>query len=366
MLTGRTLKGKLSIAFALMLVLMAMIGLSGYRGIENILGKNHEFNEGIKLDTQLMESSQRIHINVLNLRRYEKDVVLNIDHPETVSEYKDKWEKERTSLQQDMEMLDKLTLGGAAEERDRLQAAAQYFVVYQGGFLHVLDLIENGMIKTSQEGNREISKFKEDIQNFEKAIEDNIARYAKFRETSEKLSISIGKNTERKMLGIVLIGLIVAIGLAFLITLSISRPLAQLVGIVEQVSQGDLKITINSRLLGSGDEIGRLARAFSEMSGGLNVMIRKIQSVSYQVATVSSQVGNNLKGVIEGASSQAASTGSASASVEQMNAAFREITSNVEHLFQTAETTSSSILEMTASISEVDNSAQKMASQAEE
>lgn len=56
----------------------------------------------------------------------------------------------------------------------------------------------------------------------------------------------------------------------------ITRPLAHLVGVIGKVAQGDLTVGVESKLLAAQDEIGILARAFSEMSASLKKVMQEL------------------------------------------------------------------------------------------
>lgn len=329
MLSGLSIKGKLAISFVLILGLMAVMSLSGYQGIENILEKNHQTSEGIHQDSLLMEKSQRAEIDVLNLRRAEKDCFLNIDHPEKLAEYKEKWEKERANLVSDLEALDQLTSTRTSEERESVRSLKQLFERYQNGFLFVFGLIEKGTVRTPQEGNGEMTKFKDSIHSFEKAIEDTVSRYGKIRESSEQLSVGIGKNTEKRMLAIVLIGLVIATGLAVPITLSITRPILQAVAVAERIAEGDLGIIVH---VDRNDETGRLLAALKSMTERLAKTIGEVRTAAASLSSASQQIAASTQNLSQGTSEQASSVEETTSSLEQMNAS---ITQNSENSRQT-------------------------------
>jgi len=78
--------------------------------------------------------------------------------------------------------------------------------------------------------------------------------------------------------------LLVAVGLGFLVTRAITRPIHDLACKAEQIAGGDLTIQMaqNSR-----DEIGELAGSFARMAGSLRDTLRRVNDTSSQVAAAS-------------------------------------------------------------------------------
>ena len=71
-----------------------------------------------------------------------------------------------------------------------------------------------------------------------------------------------------------LVAVLITTGLALLITRNISKPLADLVEVVEQVTAGDLE---QAAAVGRRDEIGALARAFNTMTAQLRGLIGTLE-----------------------------------------------------------------------------------------
>lgn len=77
--------------------------------------------------------------------------------------------------------------------------------------------------------------------------------------------------------GIALLGLVVVLILAYLLTRSITRPIAELVRATEAIADGDLshEVTIQSK-----DEVGRLAASFNRMTRTLKATMEELYGVN--------------------------------------------------------------------------------------
>ncbi|MFZ5874827.1 MAG: methyl-accepting chemotaxis protein [Nitrospirota bacterium] len=127
-------------------------------------------------------------------------------------------------------------------------------------------------------------------------------------------------------------------------------PIERMASVVTRVADGDFTQTIE---VTSHDEIGVLASGFNQMASSLKGMIRKVQEAANAVTSASEHIAGNSRKVTEGANIQSISTEKTSSSLVQMNASLREVGDGIEVLSSASEATSSSILEMSAAISEV-------------
>ncbi|ENQ3079810.1 methyl-accepting chemotaxis protein [Bacillus cereus] len=78
----------------------------------------------------------------------------------------------------------------------------------------------------------------------------------------------------------------------YFITLSITKPLKQLVISSHKISEGDLTETIEVR---SNDEIGQLGKGFNEMAGSLRELISRINSSAGHVAASSEELTASVR-----------------------------------------------------------------------
>lgn len=146
--------------------------------------------------------------------------------------------------------------------------------------------------------------------------------------------------------------LIVGIGIAiasYFVKISMA-PLERMAAVVTKIAAGDFTQVIEVK---SRDELGVLGGAFNQMAASLKAMIRKIQDAANAVTTASEDIAQNSRKVTSGANLQSVSTEKTSSSLVEMNASLREVGEGIEVLSSASEATSSSILEMSAAISEV-------------
>ncbi|WP_166240962.1 methyl-accepting chemotaxis protein [Paenibacillus turpanensis] len=118
------------------------------------------------------------------------------------------------------------------------------------------------------------------------------------------------------MITIVAISVIAAIALGFLISRIISNPIRKMVGVAENIADGDLNVAIE---VTSKDEVGILAAAFQRMTDNLNNVMNNIRTASEQVASGARQVSESSITLSDGATEQASSVEELTASLEEMS-----------------------------------------------
>jgi methyl-accepting chemotaxis protein len=149
-------------------------------------------------------------------------------------------------------------------------------------------------------------------------------------------------------LGILLVGSYVS----YLLAKQISDPIISIVRGSKAMADGDLStiVTVKQR-----DEIGVLAKAFNEMSGRLRNLISQVRENTLAVTDVSQKLHQTSDGISSEVNKQESAVEETSSSIIQMGASITEVNKNVELLSLSANDTSSSILEMDATINEIAN-----------
>jgi methyl-accepting chemotaxis protein len=126
-----------------------------------------------------------------------------------------------------------------------------------------------------------------------------------------------------------IIGVVVALGLGFLLTRAITRPIFKAVGVTEKLSAGDLTVHID---VDSKDETGQLLTAMKNMVAKLSEVVRDVQTAADNVAAGSEELSSTAEQMSQGATEQAASAEEVSSSMEQMGANIRQ---NADNALQT-------------------------------
>ncbi len=132
-------------------------------------------------------------------------------------------------------------------------------------------------------------------------------------------------DTERVAVIIMLIGVIVAMVLAYIITRNIRSSITNCLNASEQIAVGDLSSDI--RVKGK-DEIAQLSAALNTMQERLRDVVSNVQSASSNVASGSRQLNESSIMLSQGATEQAANAEEVSSSLEEMSGNIQQNTDN--------------------------------------
>jgi len=324
MLNNMKIGTRLLASFGLILLLLIVVAGTGYWGV-----KSGEQTTVTLLDTegQLSQHSARARANVLGMRRYEKDIFLNLGATEKVENYYKEWTEEVASTNERIADLEKASIH--PDDKEMIKSIKENLKLYQAGFVKVYASIRDGRIKTGAEANSAIAEFKDESHKMEAAAVKLAQDANKKMEESKGV---IEKATQRVMLLILVISLVavfIGVLLSILVTRSIKGPLALGVQVANKLADGDLTIEIGAT---SKDETGMLLAAMSNMVNKLKEIVSDVKSATDNVASGSQQLSSGSEEMSQGASEQAAAAEEASSSMEQMSSNIRQ---NADNAIQT-------------------------------
>jgi len=367
MLQNMKIGKRLMAGFALLVVLMFCLSGLAWWGVASISGTTLHILHG---DAHIAEHSARARANVLGLRRFEKDVFLNIENSDKVSNYLKEWQDEHNSLHARLDDLEKAAnfVDEGKEDRVRIRMMREKLTEYDNGFKKVIQQIRSGAIDTPAAANKAISAYKDPIHLLEKEAKD-FATEGNRRMAEEEPHVR--EVTARTLWFVAIISVIVlalSVSVSYVISKSITLPLSEAVNvsdslaegnlnidvevkskdetgmlmasmqkmiaslkghavIAEQVASGELKV--NAAILGEHDTLGK---SLKQMIEKLGIVARDVKAAVDNVASGSQELASAAEQLSQGATEQASSTEEASSAVEQMNATIQQ---NAENSSQT-------------------------------
>jgi methyl-accepting chemotaxis protein len=316
---------RLAIGFGLIVVLLISMGLSGYLGLKAITRETLSVLNG---DAKVVTVAARAKATTLELRRFEKDTFLNIEDTQIRMQYAAKWDAQRQKLRDVFNELEKFPL--SADDKAGVRSMREDLDAYESGFTKVLGLIQEGKLRTPQECNLKINEYKDSIHRLEDLATELTNRHA---EVLVPMVTEIAQTTTTTLLIFSVLSIFVSVFVTVVISRGITKPLQEVVDVVENVSAGDLTKTINAD---RGDEIGRLLGAMSKMTGKLNEMIGEVHMGAGSVSTAASQVASSASIVSQGTSEQAAAVEQVTSSMEEMSASINQNAESSRKMEQTA------------------------------
>jgi methyl-accepting chemotaxis protein len=120
---------------------------------------------------------------------------------------------------------------------------------------------------------------------------------------------------------------LLALGFAFWVTRSITRPVNEALEAATRLADGDLTVRIESD---SKDEVGQLMSAMQNMIGRLTQIIGEVRTAADNLTNAAGQVSATAQSLSQSSSEQAASVEETTSSMEQMTASISQNTENAK------------------------------------
>jgi methyl-accepting chemotaxis protein len=301
-----------------MFVLVAV----GFWGLSSL---NAEIDATLDHEGMILEYGYRARANVLGMRRYEKDILLNLGNREKVKEYAASWQDEADKARERIESLNE-ALARSADEKSSAKIAAMTgdYSSYVAGFKEALAAIDRGEIVDLIAAKKAIEPLKDTVRDLEAGAktfaEDAsaalVAARGEMDEDVSRMSILMA------IISVAATGVAILVGL--ILSRSIVRPISVAVAAMEKVAEGDLTCRTCDDFKARKDEIGSMARSIGSMLERLSTVVGTIQISASNVASGSQQLSSSAQAMSQGASEQAVSAEEVSASVEQIGSTIKQ------------------------------------------
>ena len=300
----------LMVAILVTAIATALSGLSAYGDL-------------VEGDVRIAENAERARANVVGMRRYEKDMYLNVGDRAKVDEYESKWREQHEHLEKRIGDIE--GLADTPEDRQSVADMKQELAHYDAGFALVAAKIHGGELHTPQACNTEILGYKDDIHKFENTVASFAVKHFDVAETSTR-NVTAKSSHARATMIIMLVLSVLASGLIGLfLTRSVTRPIAGVVSVAERIADGDLTKVVE---VTRHDETGRLQRAMRDMTDRLRSIITEVHSACGALASASEQMAQTSQALARGTSEQAASIEESTSSLQEMNASIAQNADN--------------------------------------
>ena len=252
---------RLAVSFFAVLALLVLATWIGLGGLDTMY---RAADTTIRQDVTLAQHASVIGRLVVNERRYEKDMILNLDRPENIGDYRKKWDDSNHQLDQEVLAARKLDLSD--DDRESLDRIEKAHGVYTAGMASVAGRIFD-TLNTAQEVGAAMEEYKGAVEDLERASDELNARaLAKAGKAGASLATTQADTRVRQM---TLAGASLILGVMFclIITRSITRPLRRALDVSGAIAAGRFDNVVEA---GTRDETG-------ELLGSLGTMQEKLR-----------------------------------------------------------------------------------------
>ncbi|KJU86238.1 methyl-accepting chemotaxis sensory transducer [Candidatus Magnetobacterium bavaricum] len=313
---------KLCLGFGFSLLVLLIVGTVGYLGMSSM---DHAVDTMLHTDAQLSEHSLRLRVNALALRRYEKDIYINIGSPEKREEYLKKWNERKGKAGERLDSLEKIAT--AAKDKEVIADVKANLAKYDAGFNKVYAMIKEGKITTTQEANAAIGEYKDATHKIESIVGEFSQETVQRMQAVEGTLNTIKERAQHTILIVALLSLILVLVSSCLLVRGVTRPFAIMMDVASTIAGGDL--TVNIDVTGK-DEFGQVMASMKDMVDKLKAVMTEVNTAIDAVAEGSSEISSGTQQLSDGASQQAASVEEASSSMEQMTSNIKQSADNAQ------------------------------------
>jgi methyl-accepting chemotaxis protein len=307
---------RLSLVLGGILLMMCGVAGAGMWGLNSLFGIT---NHVLMQDVQLAHHADEIQSLVLQERRFEKDAFINMADADKLASYVKKWQAARTRLGKVIEDTNRLEL--TPTDAQAVQEIGNHFKAYAAGFEATLARIASSELKTTQEANADLGKVKASVHGMETAS-DAMSDRATARAAGVGAQVEAVRSRAQMMqIGLTVAGVLLVVVMCWLITRSITVPIAMAVQVAETVASGDLGMKIEAT---TTDETGQLLSALKRMNDNLVNIVSEVLNASDSIATGTSQISVGNADLSQRTEEQASNLQQTAASMEQLTATVKQ------------------------------------------
>lgn len=316
-----TLGKKIGAGFGLVLLLMIAVAGAGYWGTHKI---SSAMILMLQTDAELEEHFAGARINALDMRRYEKDVVLNIGNPSDQDDALDKWKSTDDRIHERIAALEKIAVD--SEDTDALEVIKGTLKVYEDGFADVIAKLHSGDIKQVRQANASMDSYKNAVARMEDTLQVEDAEHVSRMADRKPLAEATNRRTLWTLLAAVIAGVLVGGLISATITRRITKHIELVVDAMHRILHGDL--TGEELSITSSDELGDLGRATNEMQKSLRTMIGSVSKSAERIATASEEFSATAAEQAQGAENQKDQTHQVAAAMQEMSSTVAQVAEN--------------------------------------
>ena len=315
-LSDFTIKARLLALAALAVVAMLVVGLQGLRSLAQ---SKAEFVHYVDNDVESLTQLAGIRAGVGNLRRYEKDLLINLADAKAVERYRKDWNDTFDKVSAGLEKISGLNVPADVKRMPaELQKALQD---YRGGFGAILERVARGEFADTAAANQAMEPVKGPVRAMDKVLGDMTAKIN--QHSAEQVArLDAHEQAIRRDLVLVVIGAVLLLaGYTAINIRSILAPLAAAVQTAERIAGHDLSQPV--RVVGR-DETAALMRGVQGMQASLADVVSGVRQSTDSIATASREVA-------VGSQDLSNRTEQAASNLQQTASAMEELTASVTH-----------------------------------
>nr|WP_294493450.1 methyl-accepting chemotaxis protein [uncultured Anaerosporobacter sp.] len=322
LLKKTSIKKKLVSGFLLCIIILVFVGIIGITGMKAL---NNNAKEMYNYDFKSVAFLHQIKENLLFIRAEIDNAVLYEDPELTVESIEkiDTYDKAASSI---LEVYGQL--GHSSETKAKYDNIVSLFESYRQTRTSVLKLASEGNYVDAKAGLIDITSIRADISEVLDGLIETTQNNAIAKNTENKNTYLATRNIT---FVIIVIGTVVAIFIALLISIPICKRIKSILVFAQTIGGGDLTYTVNVK---GNDELAKLSDALNTSRENIRLMVEIISDQTQEVSASSEEL---------------------SATLEEMSSTFTQIEQNVSSIVSNIHDINATTEELAATVEQVDS-----------
>ncbi len=306
---GQTsIRTRLYAATVFSLLLLVVVGAMGYLSLNRARLTMHEL---FAREVQTLTSMTELRTHLGQVRRLEKDIVINFNNSDEVSALRAAWSKQDAALRDGLGQVRKAHDGDAALT-GAINRALGEIKQYAEGIVPVFEQVERAQIDGAAAG-AYADRLKKHMDQADEVL-SSLGQQARERMDAARGQVDSGAATMSLLIAAaVVLALVVLVPLTLLTVRSITRSLQEASGLAERIAAGDLSQAVPQ---GRGDEIGQLIEAMSRMQTSLRALVGQVQQAAGNIDSASAEIATGNQDLSQRTEQAAASLQETASSME--------------------------------------------------
>ncbi len=307
-------------AIAMVLTLLLTLGSVGLFGMNSMRKQSEEIlQRSINDSTEL---TSLVHA-LGDMRRFEKDMIVNYEKPENVKALRQRWEQARDGV---LKLGKALQHGSDSGPLSRLPAV---LADYDAKAKPVLQQLEAGAYDNATVADRMLTAAKDLAADADKLVMDYQAILLKESQLLQERATRTQNNVLTVFVLVLIASALVVVPLTLLNMHSICRPLAEAEELASAIAKGDL--TNDDRPIEGKDEASHLLHSLQLMQKALQELVGQLRTSADHIRTASVEIASGNQD-LSGRTEQTASN------LQQAASSMVELTGTVKQTADSART----------------------------
>nr|WP_297357770.1 methyl-accepting chemotaxis protein [uncultured Caldimonas sp.] len=314
------------------LVLLTLIGAMGYLALGNT---RVTLDALLEQKVATMVEADQLRTSMAQVRRIEKDMVIDHNNTVKVSELKELWKQALAESRTQLGELGKLLKN--PQEAEMAQQALAALQQYEDGIAPIIEQIERAQIDGAAAG-AYTERVKEHIESADKHM---VALAAALRQDMQAAKSDLESRTQvmsSALAGAIVVALLVLIPLTLYTVRSITRSLEQARDLAARIAKGDLSNDIEST---QRDEIGQLIDSMGQMQGSLRQLVGQVRTATENITSASTEIASGNLDLSTRTEQAASNLQQTASSMEQLTGTVRQSADAARQANQLASSASS-------------------------